>query len=69
VEPESTSESPGSLGCEEGFMFARKFVKGIKVKVGDSEFSLDMAAWHSANAFLPVDLAVLFVKRQPQNIR
>ena len=33
-------------------MFARKFVKGIKVKVGDSEFSLDMAAWHSANAFL-----------------
>jgi len=27
---------------QEGFMFARKFVKGIKVKVGDSEFSLDM---------------------------
>lgn len=25
-------------------MFARKFVKGVKVKVGDSEFSLDMAA-------------------------
>lgn len=23
-------------------MFARKFVKGVKVKVGDSEFSLDM---------------------------
>lgn len=27
---------------QEGFMFARKFVKGVKVKVGDSEFSLDM---------------------------
>ena len=26
-------------------MFARKFVKGVKVKVGDSEFPLDMAAW------------------------
>lgn len=26
-------------------MFARKFVKGMKVKVGDGEFPLNMAAW------------------------
>ena len=26
-------------------MFARKFAKGIQVKVGESEFSLDAASW------------------------